>query len=318
MISPVSILAIAVIVTAIGLAFTRRFLAAGALVVANIVVHLLSMFGGSYVIVRNGVPVGTRTVIQQELGLHGDLLAAGEPIAFLQLLTSMFVHADFFHILGNLIILLAFALPFEERVGHRPFLAMYLFSGLLGALAQVSTTWGQPIVMMGASGAVFGIIGAFAGAYPRLVLPLPIPGPIIFFVRMKVITAALLFTALQFGFLALSGGQSSTAYFAHIGGLVAGLLLAVTFVRGRRLAGGAPQKVTIDIDRLRPFARSLPAQNALARLASCMDEPQLARAWMEKFIDHARCPQTDGPVGMDKGFIVCPDGTRVDVRAITR
>lgn len=316
MISAVSFLAIAVILAAVAMAYTRRFLAAGALVIANLVVHLLSIFGGSYIILHEGTPVGTRTVIQQELGLHGDLLAAGEPIAFLQLVTSMFVHANFFHLAGNLIILLAFALPFEERIGHRAFLGMYLLSGLAGAMAQLATTWGQPILLIGASGAVFGIIGAFAGSYPRLVLPLPIPGPIILFVRMRVIMAALLFTALQFGLLYLSGGQDNTAYFAHIGGLAAGLVLAATYVRARKpAASGQPAKATIDLDRLRPFARSLPAQNALARLAMSMDEPVLAAAWMEKFLEHARCPQTDGPVGFDRGHLVCPDGQRIDVRA---
>ncbi len=315
MLSAVSLIAIAIIAVALGLAFARKFLATGALVMANLLVHVLSIFSGRVALTFNGETVGTRTVIQHELGLHGDWLAAGEPIAFLQLLTSMFVHADFWHLLGNLIILLAFALPFEERIGHRPFLALYLVAGFAGALTQLTTTWGLPILMIGASGAVFGIIGAFAGAYPRLVLPLPLPlGFFIIFVRMKVMTAALVFAGLQLLYLQFLSPFDNTAYLAHLGGLGAGLVLAATYVRTRRHGGAQPTKVTIDVDKLRPFARNLSAQNALARLAMCMDEPELARAWMDKFVEHASCPESGGPIRLDRGHIICPDGSKVDLR----
>ncbi len=315
MLSVVSLIAVAIIAAAIVLALTKRFLATGVLVVANLLVHVLSVFSGTVTLVRGQQVLGTRTVIQHELGLHGDLLAGGEPIAFLQMITSMFVHADFWHLLGNLIILLAFALPFEERVGHRPFLLMYLGSGIVGALAQLTTVWGQPILMIGASGAVFGIIGAFAGAFPRLVLPLPLPlGFFIIFVRMKVMTAALIFTGIQLLYLQFLSPFDNTAYLAHLGGLGAGLIIAATYIRTRRLRPAGVQKVVIDVDRLRPFARNLSSQNALARLAMCMDEPELARAWMEKFIEHASCPDSGGPVRLDRGVLVCPDGSRIDLR----
>lgn len=315
-----SILALVVIVVALFAAVTKRFLATGALVVANFLVHLISVFGrGVDIYNASGEYLGTRTVIQQELGLHGNLLASGEPIAFLQLFTSMFVHADFFHLLGNVIVLLAFALPFEERVGHRPFLGIYILSGLLAAFAQMATIWGVPTVLMGASGAVFGVIGAFAGAYPNLVLPLPLPlGFIMIFVRMRVLVAAGVWAALQvvLQFFSAYNPGSNVAYFAHLGGLVAGLLLGVTYVRaaGKRKQKPAAEAI-LDINKLRPFARNLSAQNALSRLSMCIDDPQLAAIWGEKFLEHATCPGSGGPIRIDGGFVVCPDGSRHDVRA---
>lgn len=312
-----SLLAIGIIAAALTAAWTRKFLATGALVLANIFVHLLSALGRVVDITFQGQLVGRRSVIQHELGLHGDLLSQGEPVAFLQLVTSMFVHADFFHLLGNVIILLAFALPFEERIGHRAFLVMYLVSGLVGALAQTATSWGDPILLMGASGAVFGIIGAFAGTYPRLVLPLPLPlGFFMIFVRMRVMVAAAIFGGLQLLYLQFLSPFDNTAYMAHIGGLVGGLAVAGLYLRRRQANGPSPASgpLALNLEKMRPFAKTLAAQNALARLAMCSDEPVLAATWLEKFVEHGACPQ-GGPITLDKGHVVCPDGHRFDVRA---
>ncbi len=327
MLSYASILVLAIIAGVLFFALTKRFLATGSLVVGNFLVHIINVFSGRVLVCDNGLEcapdaptesiLGARTVIQHELGLHGELLAAADPMGFLQLLTSMFVHADFLHLLGNVIVLLAFALPFEERIGHRPFLAIYLGTGVFAALAELAPSWGEPILLIGASGAVFGIIGAFAAAYPSLVLPLPLPLLyIMIFVRMRVIVAAGLMAAQQILLQWLSQYQpSNTAYLAHIGGLVAGIILGTTYVRHRRREASrpAPQAV-LDLQKLRPFATTLSAQNALARLGTVLDDPQLAQIWGEKFLEHASCPESGGPIRIENGFVVCPDGKRIDVR----
>ena len=217
--SPVSLIAVAVILAAIGVGWSRRFLAAGALAIANVFVLMLSAFGP-----QAGAGL---SVIQVELGLWSPNLAHDPALGALQLLTSMFVHADFLHLLGNLIILLAFALPFEERIGHRRFLLVYLLSGLIGSLVQVAASYQEPALLMGASGAVAGVIGAFAASYPNLVVPLPLPLLfIMLFVRMRVWVAAIAFLALQLVLMSLSANVpgDNTAYFAHLGGLAGGIL----------------------------------------------------------------------------------------------
>lgn len=303
--SPVSILALAVMLGAVGLAWSRRFLAAGSLAVANVVVFALTAFG----------PFDRQAemaVIHAELGLWSPNLAADPVLGAIQLFTSMFVHNDIFHLIGNLITLLAFALPFEERVGHRKLVAIYLSTGLVGSLVQVGVSGGEPILLMGASGAVAGIIGAFAASFPNLIVPLPLPLFIMMiFVRMRVWVASMAFLALQLLSLSI-GGDSNVAYFAHLGGLAAGILVGLTVIRKT-----APTRraVAVDLGALSPFARDAGTTQALAQMKTNHDEPQIFQAWLDRFFRTATCP-TCGHKVMPRhhGEIVCTQGHRFDVR----
>lgn len=311
LLSVVSLVAIAVILGAVALAWTRRFLAAGSLAIANVIVFALTAFGPTTAFGDEALPT-----IQAELGLWSPNLAGDPALGALQLFTSMFVHADVFHLIGNLIILLAFALPFEERVGHRRFLGIYIASGLVGALVQVGVNASHAILLMGASGAVFGVIGAFAASYPNLIVPLPLPLVVVmFFVRMRVWVAAMAFAALQLLLVAASASNpfDSTAYFAHLGGLAAGILLGWTVVRSSAPAGR--RAVAVDLGALGPFARDQGTSQALAQMKTNHDEPQIFQAWLDRFFRTATCP-TCGHKVMPRhhGEIVCTQGHRFDVR----
>ncbi|HLF16451.1 MAG TPA: rhomboid family intramembrane serine protease [Candidatus Thermoplasmatota archaeon] len=305
---PVSILAVAVILAALAVAWSRRFIATGALAVANLVVFALSAFGPTVRVGDHIVPV-----IHRELALQSVHLQHGEPLGFLQLLTSMFVHADFGHIFSNLIILLAFALPFEERIGTRRFLAIYLGAGLMGSLAQTAYTGWSSVALMGASGAVFGIIGAFAAAFPTLVVPLPMPlFVVMIFVRARVWVAALVFTAMQVLYFALLSPFDNTAYAAHFGGLAAGIVLGTTVARH-----AAPRRsaVRVDLVALQPFAKDNGTSTALQHMTEHRDEPQVFQAWLDRFFRTARCPTCDHTVMPHRGEVVCTQGHRFDVRS---
>jgi membrane associated rhomboid family serine protease len=309
--SPVSLIAIAAMVGALAVGWSRRFLAAGALAISNVIVFALTAFG----------PVTrfrgeTMPTIHAELGLWSPNLAGDPALGALQLFTSMFVHAGIFHLIGNLVILLAFAMPFEERIGHRRFLLIYVASGLVGALVQVGVSASSPILLMGASGAVFGIIGAFAASYPNLIVPLPLPlFVVMFFVRMRVWVAALVFAALQVVLVAVSSANpyDSTAYFAHLGGLVAGIFLGWSVVKTSVPAAHRP--VAVDLGALSPFARDPGTTQALAQMKTNHDEPQIFQAWLDRFFRTATCP-TCGHKVMPRhhGEIVCTQGHRFDVR----
>ena len=313
MLSAVSYLALAVIAASIAVAWSRRFLASGALVIANVIVFVMTDFGPHIQGIVDGRVV-SQSVLRLELSLWADNLYGAEPIAALQLLTSMFVHADFMHLLGNLIVLLAFALPFEERVGHRTFLVLYLLSGLVGALAQVGTNWGDTMLMMGASGAVFGVIGAFTAMYPRQVVVVPLPIGIMFFVRMKVITGAIVFAAMQFLLLFVSS-QSNVAYMAHLGGLAGGLVLANAVVKIRGRPEEPKQRnAQVSFDDLRPYAVDAATRKALAYMEESRDEPAIFQAWWERFWKGARDPDTVQkvrPIG--PGRVMREDGTVIDL-----
>ncbi len=311
MLEPISWAALAVIFAALAAAITRRFLAVGSLVIANLAIFAMTALGPR--MLSPTQPGVVRPVIHEQLGLHADQLVAGEPMAFLNLLTSMFVHADFFHFLVNMIILLAFALPFEERIGARKFLAVYVLSGLVGAGVQVAFVAGAPILMMGASAAVFGVIGAFATAFPRQVIAIPLPLPIMILVRMRVVTGALIFGALQIVMITFAGANSNTAFEAHLGGLGAGLLLGLA-VRGP--TGQAANKtVEVDFSALDAFAADEGTKHALEELQRNRDLPDLWAAWMERFFRTAECPQCHATVMPERtGHVVCSHGHRFDIR----
>ncbi|MCA1810632.1 MAG: rhomboid family intramembrane serine protease [Halobacteriales archaeon] len=322
MLSPVSWLAVAIIVAALAVAWSRRFLASGVLAIANVAVFVLILFGPD----RQGVlgavdgPAALEPIsaIHGELGLYTPNLIALRPLGGLQLITNLFVHEGPLHILFNLITLIAFGLPFEERIGHRRFLLVYLAAGIAGSLAETVYGWGSPILMMGASGAIFGIMGAFATRYPNQVVGVPVP---LFFllirIPMRVIVGAMLYVGLQlfyvvYGASVQGGAVDHTAYAAHFGGLAMGFLLAATVLPKAAQAQGP---VAVDLGAFSPFARDPQTQSVLAQMRSNNDEPAVFQAWLDRFFRTATCPTCDHRVmPRHGGQIVCTQGHKFDVR----
>jgi membrane associated rhomboid family serine protease len=139
--------------------------------------------------------------------------------------TYMFVHGGFWHVLFNMLVVFFFGPPLEQRLGGTEFLKLYLLSGLGGALLGFVFAFSTPVI--GASGAAFGLMLAFAWYWPNA--PIYIWG--IFPVKAKFLVGAMV----VFTFLATMGdAQTTTAHFAHLGGLIAaGLYL--------RFGGGGGQ-----------------------------------------------------------------------------
>jgi membrane associated rhomboid family serine protease len=149
------------------------------------------------------------------------------------LLTHMFLHASVMHILGNMVYLWIFGNNVEDLMGHGRFLVFYLVCGLAAALAQVAVVPHSTVPMVGASGAVSGVLGAYLILFPAArVLTLVF---VFIFIRIVAVPAVIV---LGFWFLIqlLNAGQTrgpGVAWFAHIGGFVAGLLLVALFRRRR-------------------------------------------------------------------------------------
>jgi membrane associated rhomboid family serine protease len=148
------------------------------------------------------------------------------------LFTSMFMHGGILHIAGNMLFLWVFGNNIEERMGRGKFLLFYLLAGLIAVYTQALISAGSTAPTIGASGAIAGVLGAYALLYPRArVLTLIF---IIFFVTLVEIPALILLAVwfiLQFvpalGQVAVgSGGDQGVAYFAHVGGFVFGLAVA--------------------------------------------------------------------------------------------
>lgn len=154
--------------------------------------------------------------------------------AWLTPLTSMFMHGSWLHIVGNLWFLWVFGDNVEDAMGAKRFLAFYLLGGLAAAAAQTSTDPGSAVPMVGASGAIGAVMGGYAVLYPKArVQMLVVLGFLI--TRIGVPAVFMLgywfFLQLLGGLPSLSGGEAGVAFWAHVGGFIAGLVLAPLLAR---------------------------------------------------------------------------------------
>jgi membrane associated rhomboid family serine protease len=150
---------------------------------------------------------------------------------WLTLLTAMFLHGSILHVLGNMLYLWIFGDNVEEAMGSLRFLVFYLLCGIVAAFTQIAIDPSSSIPMIGASGAIAGVLAAYFMLYPHArILTLV---PLFFFLRLVAVPAVFLlgfWFVLQVisgaGSLGSSGG---VAFFAHIGGFIAGLFLVFPF-----------------------------------------------------------------------------------------
>jgi membrane associated rhomboid family serine protease len=168
------------------------------------------------------------------------------PHPFVTILTSMFLHGGLLHVGGNMLYLWIFGDNVEDSLGHGRFLVFYLVSGIAAAAAQVAAAPTSALPMIGASGAVSGVLGAYLLLFPHAsVLTLV---TFVFFIRLVRIPAVIVlgfWIVVQLlnglgSFRAsfpTSGGEAGVAWFAHIGGFLAGLALLLIMRRwgGTRL-----------------------------------------------------------------------------------
>lgn len=165
-----------------------------------------------------------------------DRLASG-PGEWSHLITSQFIHGGWSHILGNMLFLWIFGDNVEDATGHVKYLIFYLVGGVIAGLAQVVANPTATVPAVGASGAIAAVLGAYLVTYPRASVSVVIPIIIIpWFTRVPaVLMMGLWFLTQVISVGAVSdamGGGGGVAYWAHIGGFVAGMLL-VWFFRGR-------------------------------------------------------------------------------------
>lgn len=158
--------------------------------------------------------------------------------AWLTLLTSMFMHGNLLHILGNMWYLWIFGNNIEDRMGHLRFLAFYLVSGFAAAAAQIAMTATSPIPMVGASGAVAGVLGAYLYLFPGSRVLCLLTTFIIQVIEVPAFIVLGLWFLIQFissvGVLGMNEQKGGVAYAAHIGGFVFGWVAAHLFHRAAR------------------------------------------------------------------------------------
>jgi membrane associated rhomboid family serine protease len=170
-------------------------------------------------------------------GLVPVQLASNPAETWVTIFTSMFLHGGWFHILSNMWILVIFGDNIEDRMGGGRYLVFYLLSGAVAALLQTYIFSASDMPVIGASGAIAGVLGAFLILFPRARIASLVP---ILFIFTIVEIPAVIFLGFWFvlqlfsGWLALQGADiNSVAWWAHIGGFVFGMLAVSLFAHRR-------------------------------------------------------------------------------------
>lgn len=196
------------------------------------------------------VAPGTRVAIAE-----GIVCGTGPDRQISHVLTSMFLHGSWMHLLGNMWFLWLFGNNVEDSMTRPRFLAFYIFTGLAAALAQVWADPSSPVPMVGASGAISGVMGAYLVLFPRVRVFTMVP--LGFFVTSVALPAWAML--IYWAFLQFFGGITSVvadetagvAFWAHLGGFVAGVVLVKVFERGDRVAAHEAHHWRPDRERLR-------------------------------------------------------------------
>jgi membrane associated rhomboid family serine protease len=159
------------------------------------------------------------------------------------LLSSMFLHADALHLAGNLLYLWVFGNNVEDATGHRRFVLFYFGCGVFAGLAQVAAAPTSTVPMVGASGAVSGVLGGYLLLHPRASVLVGLPlGFIMHAVRLPALVLLLGWALLQLaGSVLGEAGQPGVAWHAHVAGFVAGGIL-ILFLKRRDVALFAPPR----------------------------------------------------------------------------
>jgi len=210
---------------------------------ANIAVFIYQLALSSRAMTMFVQSVGT---IPAEILSGRDFPPAAPGPVYITLVTAMFVHGGFLHIASNMIYLWVFGDNVEDVFGHVQYAAFYLFSGVAAGLTHVFVNAESTIPSVGASGAIAGVLGAYLVLFPSAhVRTLLFLGP---FITMARVPALLLIgfwflTQLVSGLAALDIETQQTAgvaFWAHIGGFVAGFVIAMVFRPGRTVQPRLP------------------------------------------------------------------------------
>ena len=151
--------------------------------------------------------------------------------AYLTIVSSMFVHGGLMHLLGNMLYMWIFADNIEDALGQKKFIIFYLLSGIGAAMAQVLMDTSSQVPMVGASGAIGGVLGAYLVNHPKAKVLVLIPfGFFSQLIKIKALYVLGFWFILQFiNSSMMSSSDGGVAYAAHIGGFLSGIILILFF-----------------------------------------------------------------------------------------
>ncbi len=310
-----AIICICVIIGTFIIGYYKKWMVSHIIILSNIIVFFLTfiyykeiVYGFSY-----GLPYAG-------LGFRASFLSLEQTPQIYTILTSMFIHGGFAHIFGNMFIFFFIGVPFEERIGWKNFFIIYILSGICGTIVHSLLNLGSSTPLVGASGAIFGIMGAFAYSYPRDKVLLPIGIGFAFLMKVRVIIAVTFYALIETAIIwweSQTGMVSSTAHFAHFGGLIGGVVLAAILIRNKTThtkegktiyydSFSAQRPDKINISSLKKLATTPELKEILHKIES--ETIKHARdIWLEHFIEKATCPKCSKSLHHIDGKIQCID-----------
>ena len=296
-----SILCICIMIGAIVFSYVKKFMLTYTLITANIIIFVITWIYFLEII------YGIENDIQAYagLGFRSMYLSVEYSPQMYTLFTSMFIHGGLAHLFGNMLFFFFIGLPFEQRIGWKKFFIIYIITGICAALTHSMLNLGSSIPLIGASGAIFGIMGAFAFSYPRDEVVMPIGIGIMFLTRIKVMYAVIFFAAIE-TFIVWIDVPDGTAHFAHLGGLISGFILAALLLRKQKTH--TKEGKTVYYDSYKPVKISKEDYSELKKLATTPelkkmynkieneDVPQVRDTWLEHFLEKTVCPKCKKPL----------------------
>jgi len=283
---PASVPVLLAAVGVLALPFVRRAPFVLAVAIVNILIFL---YGVGFWVLTGSFS------IYSDLALRPD--TAFGPRSY-TLVTHMFLHANLLHILGNTIFLVFFGMPLEARIGPRRMAAIYLVSGVmagvLDSLASIGIVGDVVVPRVGASGAIFGIMGAFLALYPHQRILMPF---LVIIMEAPVWVGVLLYGGFE-TYLVLIQASDGIGHMAHVGGVVTGIIVAPL------IAADVARRKRIAVDDLEVLART-PRQSELLDHIRGEDIPDIREAWLDEFVAMSCCPECGASVYRSGDRIRC-------------
>ncbi|MFL2493469.1 MAG: rhomboid family intramembrane serine protease [Candidatus Thalassarchaeum sp.] len=258
------------------------------------------------------------------LGIKPSIM--GSPAESYRMVTAAWLHADWIHVLGNILVVALVGVPLEQRLGGRRWITVYCLGFIGGNIAWILTHPESSTPAIGASGAAFGLLGAYMACWPDDKVEFPLlflirawPVWLIVFVRLGLEVWQI------YDLQSATAGQSNVAHMAHVGGFFLAYLLARLVARGAPSSldetGGISgvERSTAMRDRAKdsmgaldedPWSESgKPLSGAAARILLRLreegDELETRRAWLEELSEHTICPVCDGEIITDLNGEIC-------------
>lgn len=273
---------------------------------ATILSLMLASFVQFAISVLQGVPVEVGWVVSV-FGIRPSI--ATSPLESYRFITSAWIHAGWVHVLGNILVIGLVGIPLEQRMGGKRWMAVYTLGFLGGNIAWVFTHPDSMIPTIGASGAAFGILGAYMACWPSDEVEFPFlflikPWPIWLIVFFRLGIEVWQIYSIQLG----TSEDGNIAHMAHVGGFFLSYSLA------RSISVGGPHPLERDaIEGVTETIKNMPsldenpweesgvplegrALRVLGKLIEEGDEIETRRAWLEELSEHTICPTCGGEI----------------------